>query len=324
MGFDMEKEDALPKSKHEKGILYMKTALLGILLFATGTFAGSELLPSSVRGEGVYQRACAACHGDNGDGQGPAAKFLDPLPRDFIAGQYKFRSTPSGELPTDADLIRIVEDGIPRTQMPGWKRLLTPQEIHDVVAYLKTFNADFQEFGAPEAITVPTPPAASPALIEEGRMVYMVMECWACHGGSGKGNGASAKGLKDDAGNKILPWNLTNFRYKAGNDPHTLYRTISTGLNGTPMPSFTGVFLFEGGQFDAAKYSEAYGEEDIQLLRAYFRAQPSLTALESMTDEDRKHLEEKRKWALVHYVGSLPKKPNLFHRLFWADTEVTK
>ncbi len=324
MGFDVEDRNTLANSSHAKGKHYMKTVRLGIMFLFTGALAGPDLLPSEVRGESVYQRACATCHGDNGNGNGPAAKYLDPLPRNFTTGMYKFRSTPNGELPTDQDLVRIVEDGIPRTQMPGWKGLLTRQEILDVVAYLKTFSADFREFGAPEALEIPSPSPASPALIEEGRMVFMVMECWACHGGSGKGNGKSAQGMLDDDGNKILPWDLTRFRYKAGNSPEALYRTISTGLNGTPMPAFSGVFLYEGGHLDAAKYSEEYGENDIQTLRKYFQAQPSLSAIETMPEAARLALEERRKWALVHYVGSLPKKPNLFLRWLWEDTELTK
>ncbi|MGH7318661.1 MAG: cbb3-type cytochrome c oxidase subunit II, partial [Candidatus Rokuibacteriota bacterium] len=58
------------------------------------------------RGKEVYERRCVGCHGQNGDGNGPVATFLDPRPRDFRLGAFKFRTTPSGSLPTDGDLYR--------------------------------------------------------------------------------------------------------------------------------------------------------------------------------------------------------------------------
>src|SRR2546430_8550968 len=65
----------------------------------------------------VYNHACAWCHGKDGRGDGPAAfsinKYLSPRPRDFTRGQVKLRSTPSGQLPTDDDLLRTLERGIP-------------------------------------------------------------------------------------------------------------------------------------------------------------------------------------------------------------------
>jgi mono/diheme cytochrome c family protein len=285
--------------------------------------AGS-LAPSAVRGEIVYRKACAACHGDRGDGKGPAAQYLDPRPRDFTSGTFKFRSTPNGELPTDADLVRIVADGVPGTQMPAWKGVLTDRELVDVVAYVKGFSEDFTA-GAPEAMPTPEPPPESPAAVSEGRMVYMLMECWACHGGRGRGDGKSGKTLEDDWGRKIRPWNLTRHRYKAGNDPKSLYRTFSTGLNGTPMPAYAlDGFLVPGdAAVDPAKYSEGYSAADIEQLKEWLAGQPGEAALRQMPEEERLALGEKRKWALVFYIRSLIRKPGLFARLFVLDMEVT-
>src|SRR5207245_9280645 len=74
-------------------------------------------------GRAVYTRRCVGCHGRDGDGNGEAATFLSPRPRDFTAAIFKFRSTPSGSLPTDADLVRTVTRGAPRTAMPTWHEL---------------------------------------------------------------------------------------------------------------------------------------------------------------------------------------------------------
>lgn len=277
------------------------------------------------RGELVYQKDCAACHGDMGNGAGPAAPYLSPQPRNFTTGMYKFRSTPSGELPSDADLLRVLELGVPGTQMPPWKGILTLQERMDVIAYIKTFSSDFKDAPAP-SILIPEPPAATPASIEDGRMVYMLMECWSCHGGKGKGDGKSGKTLDDDWGQKILPWDLTRDRYKAGNDPASLYRTFTTGLNGTPMPAYAldGFLIGGDAAVDPAKYSEAYKAAEIDRLKAWLLARPTEAALQRMSPEQRNVLGESRKWALVHYIRSLVKEPNFFVRMFTEDTETTR
>ncbi|MEK7803108.1 MAG: c-type cytochrome [Deltaproteobacteria bacterium] len=69
------------------------------------------------KGELVYYKRCSFCHGLTGAGNGPAADQLIPRPRDFTMGLYKFRTTNSGELPTDEDLFRVISRGIPGTAM---------------------------------------------------------------------------------------------------------------------------------------------------------------------------------------------------------------
>ncbi|MEO6096062.1 MAG: cytochrome c [Fibrobacteria bacterium] len=291
---------------------------------ASGPAQAALSSPSLSRGEAVYSKSCAACHGENGDGRSAAGQYLNPRPRDFTAGMFKFRSTPSGELPTDADLLAIVEKGVPGTQMPAWGTTLTLQERLDVVAFLKTFSPDFKE-GAPSPMEVPAVPESTPQAVKEGKLVYMLMECWACHGGSGKGDGKSGKTLDDDWGRKILPWNLTAYRYKAGNDAGTLYRTFTTGLNGTPMPAYAldGFLISGDATVDPVKYKEAYPAAEIDQLQAWLLTQPTEAALQKMPAEQRNALGEKRKWALVHYIRSLIRKPNPFFILFTKDTEVT-
>jgi cytochrome c oxidase cbb3-type subunit 2 len=280
--------------------------------------------PSVSGGEIVYSKACAACHGSSGDGVSIAGQYLNPQPRNFTTGMFKFRSTPSGELPTDADLLRIVDIGVPGTQMPGWNTILTNQERADVVAYIKTFAADFKD-GAPATIEVPTVPESTPELVKDGKMVYMLMECWACHGGRGKGDGISSKTLKDDYGKKILPLDLTTYRYRAGNDAATLYRTFTTGLNGTPMPAYAlDGFLIAGDvNVDPSKYKEAYTPKEVDQLKEWLQAQPSDAKLKGMTAEQKGELGEQRKWALVHYIRTMVRKPNIFLALFTKDTELT-
>lgn len=279
---------------------------------------------SAIRGEKVYQKACAACHGENGDGNGPGAGPLNPKPRDFTKGIYKFHSTPMGEMPTDADLLRIITNGIPRTQMPSWKHTLTEQERVDVVAYIKGFSDSFKD-PIPDAIEIPEAPASTPALISEGRKLFMTMECWACHGPQGLGNGAGAKSLVDAWGHKIKPANFTLGHFKGGSDANSVYRTINTGVNGTPMSGFSESFLFGGDkEIDAANYNQSFSAAEVSELTAYLKAQPTAAAVEAMPAEQKAALDQHRKWALVHYIRSLAKKPNAVQWLFTEDMELTR
>ena len=100
---------------------------LGIFAIAasiavTGTDRAQDLGSDQQRaqGEKLYGKYCSQCHGETGNGVGPATGRVKPAPRDFTSGKYKFRTTPSGLLPTDADLYKVIKDGLPYTSMPGW------------------------------------------------------------------------------------------------------------------------------------------------------------------------------------------------------------
>jgi mono/diheme cytochrome c family protein len=90
---------------------------------------------SGVR-HGLYRRHCAHCHGITGDGAGPTASFLNPYPRDYRRGLFKFKSTERAARPTSDDLQRILTDGIPGTAMPSF-RLLPTDERESLVEYVK-------------------------------------------------------------------------------------------------------------------------------------------------------------------------------------------
>src|SRR5690606_6181118 len=300
--------------------------LLGMGLSAAAVSAAeAPFAASSLRGQVVYQKACAACHGEAGDGKGQGAGPLDPKPRDFTSGIYKFRSTGLGELPTDADLVKVVTNGLPGTQMPSFKNVLTAQEITDVVAYVKNFSPDFAEAEEePEVIEIPAPPASTPAYVAEGKHAFMTLDCWTCHGPAGEGDGSAAKGLKDGWGNPVKPMNLTRTRYRSGADAANIYRTIHAGVNGTPMSAFGGAFTYGSDRpINEKALASAYSKAEIDALKAYLAAQPTSAALRALDDEAREAVIQKRKWALVHYVRSLQKKPGVLGWLT-ADTEVTK
>ncbi len=211
-------------------------------------------------GKVVYDAKCAVCHGERGDGKGKAAYLLFPKPRDFSTGVYKFRTTPSGSLPRDEDIFRTISRGVAGTAMPSWEGELGEQERWDLVAYLKTFSERFAEEAVEEPLAIPPAPARTAEDIARGKEVYARMKCADCHGETGKGDGPSAKTLKDDDGNRILRYDFTRGgRMKGGSLPADVYRTFSTGLDGTPMPSYLDV-LPEEDRWRLTYYVLSLGE----------------------------------------------------------------
>ena len=188
-------------------------------------------------GKEVFEAHCVGCHGTRGDGAGPAATFLWPLPRDFTAGVFKFRTTPSGALPTDGDLVRTITRGVRWTAMPTWHEVGEKERLA-VVTYLKTLSKRWKDDAPEPPLVIPPAPRATPELVAEGKTLYGRAKCAECHGESGKGDGPSAGTLKDDFDRPIRPADFTRGELKAGASVTDVYRTMTTGLDGTPMPSF--------------------------------------------------------------------------------------
>lgn len=218
---------------------------LGIFLlfaFSLSVFSQEPDLGTEAQreaGKKVYLEKCSQCHGEKGDGNGVAKPFLRPEPRDFTSGIFKFRSTASGELPTDEDLKRSIRNGMPYTAMPAWSNL-TDEEVTDLVYFIKTFNDYFSgPYGVVEPIKIPKPPSFSNESAERGRQVYLDNQCFDCHGNLGRGNGKSAPTLKDQWGYPIRPADLTKrWTFRNGSSREDIFRTFTTGLDGSPMPSY--------------------------------------------------------------------------------------
>ena len=85
---------------------------------------------------GLYRKHCVHCHGVNGDGRGPTARFLNPYPRDYRQGIFKFKNTYNAAKPTDADLRRVLNNGVPGTSMPSFS-LLAESEVDALLEYVK-------------------------------------------------------------------------------------------------------------------------------------------------------------------------------------------
>jgi DMSO reductase family type II enzyme heme b subunit len=220
-------------------------ALKTIIILSLVLFLPAAVYPASEKGKQLYNDWCAQCHGYDGDGKGYADNFTFPKPRDFTSGTYKFRSTPSGEPPVDGDIIRSTRVGNPGTSMPGWNRF-SDTEVQAMVDYIKGFEEETFEFPG-EPIEIGKAPAVTDELLERGKELYDQAKCWECHGKLGRGDGEKGwQKNKDDWGNKVFPADLTHaWELRNGSTVEDVYKSISTGFDGTPMASFQDAYSEE-------------------------------------------------------------------------------
>lgn len=197
-----------------------------------------ETSDSIAAGKDIYEKKCYYCHGITGDGNGPAAPRLDPKPRNFTRNEYKIRSTGLGVLPTDEDLFRIITSGVEGSAMPFWSTL-TVAERWQVIHYIKTFNKDFKDKAAPKEVSLGAGKASDQESVKRGKKLFKEAKCFLCHGEDGKADGQITTTLK---GKWDLPYkarNLTkSWLFKGGNSTEDIFRTVTTGINETPMGSY--------------------------------------------------------------------------------------
>ncbi len=204
---------------------------------------GSTDFARYAQGKLVFERNCVVCHGLKGDGNGELAPGLNPRPRSFREGMFKFRSTPFGKQPADADLRHTIRTGLSGTAM-GMFADLSEDDVTCVIAYVKSFSRRWRKaenFASP--VKLPPRPewladeAVSAAHAEKGRVLF-ANACASCHGVSADGKGAAAAGLRDLWDQPARPSDLRQPHLRCGDRPEDVYRVLATGLNGTPMISF--------------------------------------------------------------------------------------
>lgn len=211
-------------------------------------------------GKELYTRHCAACHGDQGDGQGPAARFLYPKPRNFGEAKFRIVTTRRG-LPSDEDLAHVIRQGMPGSAMFPFGHLgdeavnalvgQVRQLLRDRVEERVRQEAKAEGESDPEVIAerldrllAVSPPLELPANLPHfspesaarGGPLYKARGCASCHGDTGKGDGVQAQ-VNDD-GMPTRPRDLTLGIYKGGVDPRQLHARMLRGMPGSPMPGF--------------------------------------------------------------------------------------
>ncbi|WP_420264675.1 c-type cytochrome [Candidatus Magnetominusculus dajiuhuensis] len=234
------------KSSNRTQVCLIALAIGASLLL--GLVSSAAVEPAKgVDGKKIYESRCVICHGPRGDGKGlmdvihrneKKGMVWSVFPRDFTSGVFKFRSTPTGCLPTDADLTRVITGGIPRSYMPSAGDL-PDESIKAVIKYIKSFSPRWKEEEACKPIPIKKPRyVGSAESVRKGELLWNKMKCWECHGREGKGDGPKSDSLKDDWGDKVLPFDFTSGATKMGFAPENVYIAYSAGLDGTGMPSF--------------------------------------------------------------------------------------
>jgi mono/diheme cytochrome c family protein len=222
---------------------------------------------SAANGKLVYDKYCVECHGTSGKGDGPASHILTPRPRDFTLGRYKIRSTETGSIPTDEDVLRSVQKGLYGSAMPGWETLLSETDIRDVVVYVKTLSSRFAS-ETPRPITVPARVPTSPQSVSGGLEVYTKLQCGKCHGTDGRGTGAIATTFEDDWRQPLRATDLTEpWTFHGGPGAQDVYLRFTAGMSGTPMPSFKDSAT-DAEMWDLANYVVSLARKPVWQMNA--------------------------------------------------------
>lgn len=269
-------------------------------------------------GEKIYFKArCHSCHGTYSQGQIRSRRSLAFGANDFTES-YKFRSTPTGHIPTDTDLWRSISEGISNSKMPSYSHLST-QSRFQVIQYLKSLSPRFRGGSLPEPMPIGLPPTKNISDIQSGRNWYLLLHCFDCHGTLGLGDGSRGTTLKDDIGRRVAPTNLKKGKFKSGSFPEDIYRTLLTGLDGSPMKHVgSDSFLFdretfrvksaEKDEYPLLSQLKGLSKTELSSLKILIDGLPSQVEILKMNPKSRDRTATLRRWQLVYYVLSLSEK----------------
>jgi mono/diheme cytochrome c family protein len=272
-------------------ISFLLLALLvscdGIDFKESRTFAGDQTITAKTLNQGkqVYLEYCMACHGTQGDGNGPSARGSVPPPRNFTQGLYKFGQVKESGLPTDRDFKRIIQGGLMGTAMLKWD--ISDKQTFAVTQYIKTFAPQVWEakdavVGTPISVTKdPFGLARKTFAIQEGKEVYhVVAQCQACHRAyvtpaemdamsmkvNGEPNGEfdpenyllkaqESEYYFHDSKERtatFLPPDFSWHEVRTGSSVEDIYKIVVSGITGTGMPVWRDVL--EDNQIWAVAY----------------------------------------------------------------------
>lgn len=261
------------------------------------------------QGHDAYMLYCYGCHGEKGDGRGPAADGMRPPPRNFTQGLFKFAGTGAGQLPTDEALDRVIRRGLHGTPMLPWD--IPAQERAAIIGFLKTFSPRWKEDepGAPLEISPDPWKGREAEAIAKGRAVYHVAGaghagCNSCHASY-----ATRQEISDISkavtGEPITEFSDEMYRTSLRETEYPLEQDAK-GETTKVVQQLPPDFLFHkvktayprGTRVDGQPYTAERQRED--LYRA-IAAGIGGAAMPQWKDA----LPEENLWALVYYVQSL-------------------
>jgi mono/diheme cytochrome c family protein len=223
------------------------------------------------KGSSRYREHCLHCHGLTGNGRGPTAPWVNPHPRDYRSGIFKFSSSGQNDKsrkPRREDLRRTLREGIEGTSMPSFG-LLPEDEIDAMASYVAHLSirgqtefmimqqlirgeGDNEDMGEKVKDTAgaiakwwreaegalikpPEPPKDMKVSIQAGFKLFQKdgAGCIACHLDYGRQNNY----LNDSWGTIVRAMDLTQGTYRGGRRPVDLYWRIHSGVNGANMPA---------------------------------------------------------------------------------------
>jgi mono/diheme cytochrome c family protein len=226
------------------------------------------------RGSNLYRINCLHCHGLTGDGRGPTAPWVNPHPRDYRQGIFKFTSSSQQEgtrRPRKDDIVRTIHEGIEGSSMPSF-RLLPDEDLDSIASYVIHLSIRGEtEFGvmrtfltgepegsvqenveqylaavagwwqtAQDSMIKPTgsEPKLNEASVQRGFNLFIQAKegvgCIGCHTDYGR----QAPHKYDYWGTIVRPANIVAGVYRGGRRPIDLYWRIYAGINGTGMTAF--------------------------------------------------------------------------------------
>lgn len=216
---------------------------------ASGSMSGSDL----------YALHCSACHGKNGEGNGRAARYLFPKPRDLRTGRMRLISTRNA-VPTREDVAAVLRHGMPGTSMRSFEDLseehqkllvaevlrLRREGVRDAFSDLLRSEGEevdeedvdrvVEHLTSPgEVVRAPRLAAADSQAMERGKALYFSQTCNSCHGDDGSGD--ETLPLFDDKGRATRARDLVREPFRGGHEPEAIYRRIVLGMPGTPHPA---------------------------------------------------------------------------------------
>ena len=207
-------------------------------------------------GAALFPQHCSRCHGERGKADGFTSEHLNPWARRFGEDRFQLATT-TNAVPTDEDLIWVIDHGIAGTAMPSFDYLVDAEK-QALVRHIRllTWAGLYRKLYAQaerrrrrhrgssrrSISSLARRRVEAPADFRQQRRTrfrgrkFFLANCATCHGNEGHGDGRGVKGMKTERGQATFPRDLARGVFKGGGEPDRLYYRLALGMPGTPMP----------------------------------------------------------------------------------------